>query len=798
MRKLMLLLLVIPSIVVKAQSIKGIVYLSQEKSPAQFSQVALLHLPDSAIVSNTSTKADGSFLFTGVKTGNYFVKASYLGCKPGGKTTSIAPGSAMVQMDTISLVPSSTQLSEVKVTGEKIKATELVDRTVYTIPEDLSKSSLNGYEVLRKIPGVQVDFNNNVTLNGKTNFIIQVDGKQRDQQYLARLLPSDIKSIEVINNPSGKYDGSIDGVINIILKKEARVGMNGNVSTMVRASDKPTGFGSGSLEYGFGKISVYLSGYSFFQRLQNNSGSYYSQKTFTKDQPSVMYDSITNMSGTGKFKITASSINTGFDYYLNDKNNLSFNFSFKPSNVNNDINNIGPISAINDYVFNSPTNTSTNSKESSSSLFYKRTFAKPIKELTAEATFYTFNSTEDNRYISEILKVGQSDPFDTNNRHENKTNDRNYFSGKVDYVMPVGFSARIETGYQFYYQGMNYKNLSTSDTLNLFQYSELRNAAYAGFILNAGKFGFQGTFRGEYSLNSINDTMNSNYFVALPSANIQFKISSKQNIKLSYNRRINRPGIYDLNPFVSVAITKFETTGNPYLKPEYRDRLQLTYTLNLGSNFISPGLYYEYISQKIGNISYMAPSSITKLPVLHTKPENVQSGYERGFNINAMLFFFNINARLFQGHSDKYSYFNGSGSDTLKSQNYSSYSITSYAFKQFFNKKLTAFIFLSYNGVNVNGYTKTYSNPMYGLGAQRVAGNHTFGMFYFLPFKKNFEMSRSVTEMPGFYNKTISSFDVSYYIQVMYSYKFNKGKAVKKLNRKVEVESDTKGGGIRN
>ena len=217
----MLLLLVIPSVVVKAQSIKGMVYSLQEKSPVQFSQVALLHLPDSAIISNTSTKADGSFLFTGVKTGNYFVKASYLGCKPGGKTTSIAPGSAMVQLDTITLLPSSTLLNEVKVTGEKIKATELVDRTVYTIPEDLSKSSLNGYEVLRKIPGVQVDFNNNVTLNGKTNFIIQVDGKQRDQQYLARLLPTDIKSVEVINNPSGKYDGSIDGVINIILKKRS-------------------------------------------------------------------------------------------------------------------------------------------------------------------------------------------------------------------------------------------------------------------------------------------------------------------------------------------------------------------------------------------------------------------------------------------------------------------------------------------------------------------------------------------------------------------------------------------------
>ena len=479
---------------------------------------------------------------------------------------------------------------------------------------------------------------------------------------------------------------------------------------------------------------------------------------------------------------------------------MSFNFSYKPTEMKNNIDNSGPIAFKNiDYFFSSPTSTSTKSNESSSSLFYKRTFAKPIKELSAEATFYTFNSTDNNNFRYEYFLEGQPIPYKSSFRGEDNANKRNYLYGKVDYVMPLGFSTRIETGYQVYYQDMNY-NFTSSDSLsnNIYKYYELRNAAYAGFILNAGKFGFQGTFRGEYSYSSINKNTTSDYLALLPSGNVQFKISSKQNVKLSYNRRINRPGVYDLNPFPKVATDYSITQGNPYLKPEYRDRLQLTYTLTLGSNFISPGVYYEKTTQKIGRITSLVTSPITGGSVLRNAPDNVQSGYERGFSLNAMLFFFNINARLFQGHSDLYRYNVGSKPDSINAQNYSSYSITSYAYQQFFKKKLTAFVFISYNGVNVNGYTKTYSNPMYGIGAQRIAGNHTFGMFYFLPFKKNFEMSRSVTETPFSYSKSISSFDVSYYIQVMYSYKFNKGKAVKKLNRKVEVESDTKGGGIRN
>jgi outer membrane receptor protein involved in Fe transport len=792
MKRLIFLLLFSQTLIIQAQSIKGVIFSAQEKAPVEFSPVTLLHLPDSAMVSGTSTKAGGLFMFGNVKPGKYYVKATYLGSAPGGRSVVVDNNSGVIQLDTIFMIPSSQQLAEVKVTGERIKGTELVDRTVYSIPAEIAKTSINGYEVLRKIPGIQVDFNNNVTLNGKSNFIIQVDGKQRDQQYLARLQPTDIKSIEVINNPSGKYEGTIDGVINIILTKEARVGMNGNFSTMLRASDKPTGFGAGSLEYGFGKLTIYASGYSFFQQLKNNVTNY---------SRYLYNDSIANLSGSGNFKIAASAINTGFDYYINDKNNLSFNFSFKPVVLDNNIQNSGQLmpQEVYKYYFSSPSTTGTRSNETNYSLYYKKTFAKPIKELSAEATYYTFSSKDNNSFTYLYYADDQTTLRGSSKRDENNTNDRNYFSGKVDFVEPLGFSTRIETGYQLYYQGMNY-DFSGSDIAsnNLFKYSEWRNSAYAGFVWNAGKFGFQGTVRGEYSSIQVNKGKTSDYLATLPSTNIQYKISSKQNVKFTYNRRINRPGVYDLNPFLKLNNNLNFSQGNPDLEPEYRNRLQLTYTLNLGSNFISPNLYYEMISNKIGNKNSLILSPGSTDTALLASPANILTGYERGIGLNAMLFFFNINARVYQGHYDRYNYIDNSNKlNTIDGQNYSSYSITSYAFKSLFKKKVNAYVFLSYNGVNVNAQSKTYSTPMYGFGAQKIAGNHTFGFFYFLPFKKNFEMSRTITETPFVYSKNVSSFDVSYYIQVMYSYKFNKGKAVKKLNRKVEVESDTKSGGIR-
>jgi outer membrane receptor protein involved in Fe transport len=659
----------------------------------------------------------------------------------------------------------------------------MVDRTVYAIPEVISKSSSNGYDILKKIPQVNVDFQNNITLNGSSNFIIQVDGRQRDREFLARLLPSDIQTIEIISNPSGKYEGNIDGVINIILKKEARYGLNGNASLSIKPFNKLTSAVTGSIDYALGKITFYVTAFTFTQSLNIN---------ITNDSRFIMIDSTTSMSGNGGIKVSMSSVNSGFDYYMNDKNNLSFNISYKPIHQGIDLlsntilyKNDNPLNTISSLM-----NDNTQSGETAFSLFYKKTFKKPIEEFTAEASYYRFKSDEGNDFTN-TRHPYNSDLIDsTYSRLEDNLNKRNYFSTKLDYVYPAGLYAKIETGYQLYYQQLGYDfNIDNQVENNLFKYAEFRNSVYGGATFNLKKIGFQAMLRIENSHIRADSVTRPDYTCFLPSVNIQYKFSASHNIKFTYNRRINRPGIYNMNPYRKIGQNYAITQGNPDLRPDYRDRLQFTYTWNFGSNYFSPYVYDEFFSDKIGNRYSIIRSPIDGSLTTISKPFNLISGYENGGGINAMLGYLNINARVFKGHYSEYR----EKLFSIPARDYFSYAITSYAFANLDKKKkTTAFLYLSYNGVSINSQSRTYSIPLYGLGAQRQIKDHTIGIFWLLPFSKNVKFSRTETETAAYTSSDITGIDISNFIQFSYSYKFNKGKNVKKLDRKVEVESDSK------
>jgi len=508
-----------------------------------------------------------------------------------------------------------------------------------------------------------------------------------------------------------------------------------------------------------------------------------------------MPDSILNNRGTGDFSIVASSITSGFDYRINDKNTLSLNVSYKPNTMSTALNNSGIIYN-NDILTNYQDYTSDNktiSGETNASLFYKKEFKKPIQELTAEATWYLFNSTNNNDFVSNLYGTDHIISIDTTLRLEEAINERTYLSTKVDYVQPIGIAMRLETGYQIYYQGLNYKFNSNDATLsNVYDYSELRNAAYLGWTWNVKKWGLQATLRAEYSDIEVGGNYHSDYITLLPSSNIQYKISGSQNIKLTYNRRINRPDIYSLNPFVRLTSDFNISTGNPYLEPEHRDKVELKYSLNFGKNYFSPAIYYEYISQKISTLNTIGLSPITGNDVMISSPDNALTGYEAGVGLNTMLWFININGSVFKGSFNEYK----NQLTNIEARDYYSYRVTSYAFAPLFKKKVNVFAFVSYNGVRVDAQSKTYSTPFYGFGAQKNGKKHSFGFFYFLPFKSDLDISETVVETPSVYSKSINSFDVSYYIQIQYSYKFNKGRSIKKLKRDAEIESDTKGGGI--
>jgi outer membrane receptor protein involved in Fe transport len=323
----------------------------------------------------------------------------------------------------------------------------------------------------------------------------------------------------------------------------------------------------------------------------------------------------------------------------------------------------------------------------------------------------------------------------------------------------------------------------------MFDYNEFRNSVYGGITWNVKKIGVQAMLRIENSHIKADSVTQPNYTCFLPSANFQYKFSASHNIKLTYNRRINRPGIYDLDPYYKIGQNYDISQGNPNLKPDYRDRLQLTYTWNFGSNYFSPYVYKEFYSNRIGKEYQVVNSPITGTLTTLTRSFNLLSGYETGGGINTMLWYVNINARIYKGHINEYR----GQSLTIPGVDYFSYSITSYAFAPLDKaKKTTAFIFMSYNGVNRNAQSKTYSIPFYGIGAQKQIKDHSIGIFWLLPFSKEINFQKIVTETPAFDSQTITGFDVSNFIMFSYSYKFNKGKNVKKLDHKVDVESDSK------
>jgi hypothetical protein len=783
MKKYLVWCLLIISFSAGSQNIRGKVCLEKDKSPVQFASVGLVLLPDSTMLTGSITLTDGGYVFDKVKPGNYLIKVSFVGYRTDGKQVIVEAGNNEIAVDTIYLTETTTSINEVTVIGERLKGKEMVDRTVYSVPEVIAKSSNNGYDILKKIPQVNVDFQNNITLNGSSNFIIQVDGRQRDREFLAKLLPSDIESIEIISNPSGKYEGNIDGVINVILKKEARYGMNGNASLSVKPFNKPTTAATGSLDYALGKITFYVTALNILQKLDIGSSN---ESHFT------LIDSTSNMAGNGGIKVTMSTINSGFDYYLNDKNNLSFNLSYKPIGQNVDLASETFLYKNNNLRnrLSSLTNSSLQSDETSLSLFYQKKFKKAIQEFTAESNYYRFKSDSENDFTNTLFPQNSTLPLSTYSRLEDNLNERNYFSTKLNYVHPVGLVAKIETGYQLYYQQLSYDfNINNEVSDNLFEYAEFRNSVYGGITFNLKKVGIQTMLRIENSHIRADSVTEPKYSCFLPSVNLQYKFSASHNLKFTYNRRINRPGIYDMDPYYKIGQNYDITQGNPDLKPDYRDRLQLTYTWNFGSNFFSPYIYQEYFSGRVGRQIQVINSPVSNTLTTITKPFNLINGYESGGGVNAMLWVININARIYKGH---FNAFTGQ-SIVIPPVDYFSYSITSYAFKQLDKKKTaTAFIYLAYNGVSVNAQSKTYSLPLYGLGMQKQLKNHSLGVFWLLPFSTDIKLNRIETETPAYTSQNITAFDASNFIQFTYSYKFNRGKNVKKLGRNVEVESDSK------
>ena len=278
MNKILIVLLCLVSLNINArQVITGNLTDKETTKPVEVASVQLLQLPDSSIVDNASTNSEGFFIFYKADTvKTYCLRIKHLVYKTTLFSVPRKKG-MMNSVGVIALVPNTYNLKEVVLNGSKVKVTELGDRTIYTIPDGFKKTSTDGLDVLRKVPSVQVDYlNENITVNGKTNIKIEVDGISRDKEYLKRLHPSQVDKMEVITSPSGKYDADVDAVINIVTNPAMRYGLKGlaNIMVLPTSGESLIGMASASLDYGLEKISYYVAANGKLQHFGLNTEMY--------------------------------------------------------------------------------------------------------------------------------------------------------------------------------------------------------------------------------------------------------------------------------------------------------------------------------------------------------------------------------------------------------------------------------------------------------------------------------------------------------------------------------------------
>lgn len=596
--------------------------------------VTLLTAKDSSLVKTAVTNNSGIFQMLSVKPGRYFFSATSVGhIKNSSVKFDIAEGQEYTSIPLI-LSQRTTSLSTVTVQAKKPMIEVKADKTVFNVENSINATGSNAFELLQKSPGVSVDKDDNISMQGKNGVKIYIDGKPTQMggadlaAYLRSINSADIESIEMITNPSAKYDASGNaGIINIRLKKNKNYGANGNISSGVAFGHTPKYNNSVSLNYRSKKINIFSNYSNNFGKSRNILNLYRVQNDSTYNQHSIT----TNDNKTNNVK-------AGIDYYINSKNIIgvmvtaNFNTGTSSTNSNTVIspNNTGIPNRIL-YASNDLPAT-RNNIDYNINYHYADTTGK---ELDVDADLVNFRSRgtsfQPNYYRDPVTDV----LLDERVYRNNTPTDINIYTAKVDYEQPfykgkLGFGGKFtdvktKNTFDFYdvYGTTEVKDINLS---NKFNYDENVNALYVNYNRPLGKkTTIQAGVRMENTksegdlisdIPQPEDTVTRNYTDFFPSGAISYMLNGKNTFNLSYSRRIDRPGYQDLNPFEVKLDELTYRKGNAFLKPQYTNSFQLSHTFlykyvtSIGYSHIKD--YFAQIIDTVQNKSFLTQENLAQ------------------------------------------------------------------------------------------------------------------------------------------------------------------------------------------
>ncbi|MEP6466032.1 MAG: TonB-dependent receptor [Parafilimonas sp.] len=616
--------------------------------PVEAATVWLLK-PDSVKLNHQISGKDGQFLIKDLKEGIYIISVQSVGNEVYfSPAISLNESNPKIDLQTINLKEIS-KLSDVIVSSKKQFIEQKIDKTVINVDASPASTGLSAYELLEKTPGVTIDKDGNISLKGKQGVVVMIDGKPTylsaaDLANFLKNMPStSLEQIELMTNPSAKYDASGNsGIINFKTKKSKIKGFNTSVTIGGGEGKYPKANESINLNYRTEKVNVFANySYSYGKRFHTlDLTRNFSDSSGALNSKFVQQTDMTSKYHSHYFK-------TGLDFYASKKTTVGFsvNGNFNPGGQSN--NNITDIYDA-DNILQSETLTKSNSNDTwtnyGANINLTTEFDTAGRELSANLDYIHYNSLSDQMFVNSFFDNDENKINADETLRGYLPSTINIYSAKVDYTHPLKHNAKIEAGVKTSYvqtdNDANYDSLlnekwivDTSRT-NHFLYKENINAAYVNLSKQLSKkWSAQAGLRLENTIATgnqltTNEIFKRDYTQLFPTAYLSYAMNDKNQFSLNYGRRIQRPDYGDLNPFYYFLDKYTYQVGNPYLKPQFSHNIELSHSYK---NMITTTLSYATINDMINE----QLEQIDSIHTTYVTNTNLASQHSLTLSVNA-------------------------------------------------------------------------------------------------------------------------------------------------------------------
>lgn len=602
----------LPNLIAQQVTVRGKVIDDTENRALEFANIALLSLQDSSVVTGGMSELDGSFEFD-AKAGNYILRVGFIGYLNFFEPIQLGDRNN-VNLGTIKLASSTENLEEVVVEGVTSMFETDIDKRVYNVENSIVSQGQTAAQLLSTLPSIQVDDEGGITMRGSGNILIYINGRPSNlsgddtESILAQFPANSIQEVELITNPSSRYDATgVGGIINIVLKKNEKLGFNGQVNASVGTRDKyQAGF---NLNYGGEKTNYYVS-YNWQNRYRWERGFRNRTTTLADFSPRLDQDQ------DGYEKEVTHLLRAGVDYALSEKSVLGLYFQ---GNFDDEVEfaeiaqrNLSETGRL-DSTFNRINEEFSNSSNYEAGINYAIDIDTAGQKLFTSLSYSYDNRTQTEFYDQFFVNSeGVEDPTKRLAQINDRPRESRLLVFQLDYEKPFESGAKIESGLKGTFtnwlwtqafsqgdQGNEFIPTVVDSLSNGYDFTENVYAGYFSFRDKKGNFGYQLGARAEYTetlgeVTQGDQRIPNNYFNIFPSAFLSYTLGTENELTANYTRRISRPRIWDLSPIYRIRDQYNFSIGNPFLQPEFTDSYEVGYTKGWERYLLNATVYHRY------------------------------------------------------------------------------------------------------------------------------------------------------------------------------------------------------------